>query len=107
LSDLGRIDYALPGAIDPLFVLTLILPGFIPATITAFARPLVMLGGRAPVDAFTLSAKRVMGAPRVFAVFVRSRRRVVHRIDVGALRRAYHPPLVGDLVAHSDVRGIL
>ena len=51
------------------FLLTLILPGLVPAMVLAFAMPLVVLDGRAPLEGVVLSARRVIGAPLAFAVF--------------------------------------
>jgi len=51
------------------FLLTLILPGLVPAMAVAFALPLVILGGRGPLEAIALSVRRLVGAPLAFTAY--------------------------------------
>lgn len=53
---------------DSRFVLTLVLPGLVPATLLMFALPLVALGGMPAVRACSVSVARMLLSPAAWAV---------------------------------------
>ncbi|MGH6624817.1 MAG: hypothetical protein ACREBN_12625 [Burkholderiaceae bacterium] len=69
------IEVALLGNLEPhrelfdtRFVLTLVLPGLVPATLLMFALPLVVLGGMPAVRACSVSVARMVLSPAAWAV---------------------------------------